>query len=88
MRGSVILPKRASSPSTKAGGVPLRPRGGVAGVPLTPTLSRQRRAVRGIEGGCEVTILCNQRGSPWPDLVWLGPATHVFGAEIVAGSRR
>jgi hypothetical protein len=41
MRGSVILPKRASSPSTKAGGVPPRPRGGVAGVPLTPTLSPQ-----------------------------------------------
>jgi hypothetical protein len=38
------------------------------------------KAVQGIEGGCEVTILCNQRGSiPVAGLV---PATHVFGAEI------
>ena len=45
MRGSVILPKRASSPSTKAGGVPLRPRGGVAGVPLAqPSPASERRA--------------------------------------------
>jgi hypothetical protein len=27
------------------------------------------RAVRGMGDGCEVTILCNQIGSPWPDLV-------------------
>src|SRR4029077_18585327 len=32
-------------------------------------LPAREKAVREIEGGCEVTILCNQRGSPWPDLV-------------------
>jgi hypothetical protein len=47
MRGSVILPKRASSPSTKAGGVPPRPRGGVAGVPLTPELKNSMHTITG-----------------------------------------
>ncbi len=33
------------------------------------------RAVRGIRDCCEPTILYNQRGSPWPDLV-RGPSAH------------
>src|SRR5216683_6221862 len=42
-----------------------------------------RRAVRGIGGGCEAVILRNQT-----PVAGLGPAIHVFGAEIVAASRR
>src|SRR6266568_1507023 len=32
---------------------------------------RKRRAVRGIELGCELTLVCNQRVSPWPG--WTRP---------------
>src|SRR6266566_3978744 len=34
---------------------------------------RKRRAVRGIELGCELTLVCNQRVSPWPG--WTRPPT-------------
>jgi hypothetical protein len=37
-----------------------------------PSPRKRGRAVRGSGGGCEAAILCNQRGSPWPDLVRLG----------------
>ena len=55
--------------------------------PTPVSLARLRMAVRGMGDGCEVTILRSQRGSPWPDLVGLGPAIHVSGAEILAGLR-
>src|SRR5262245_44257418 len=34
-----------------------------------PSFSADGRAVRGTAAGCEAAILCNQGGSPWPDLV-------------------
>ncbi len=35
---------------------------------LAFALAVARRAVRGIEIGCELTLVCNQRVSPWPGL--------------------
>ena len=61
---------------------------GTAPRPSRPGFPLSRRAVRGIGRACDAAILCNYRGSPWPGLVRLGPAIHVFGAKIVALSRR
>jgi hypothetical protein len=35
-----------------------------------------------LSAGCEATIVCNQRGSPWPDLVLIFPHKSASDNEL------